>query len=60
MKYKIKIPKIIHQIYIGEKQMPDQQLIWQETWKDYNQDWEFIFWDDAKLKNVDLINKDAC
>ena len=59
MKYKIKIPKVIHQIYIGEKRIPDQQLIWQRTWKDYNPGWQFIFWDDAKLKNIGFINKDA-
>lgn len=59
MKYKIKIPKIIHQIHLGSQPLSDQELKWERTWKDHNPDWEFILWDDERLKTVDLINKDA-
>lgn len=57
MKYNIKIPKVIHQIHLGDKPSSDQELKWQKTWKKYNPDWEFIFWDDEKLKNINIINK---
>lgn len=57
MKYKIKIPKIIHQIHLGTQPLSGQELKWQRTWKDHNPDWEFILWDDEKLKNINIINK---
>jgi len=59
MKYNIKIPKVIHQIYIGEKEMPNQQLEWRKTWQKFNPDWELILWDDERLKTIDLQNKDS-
>ena len=59
MKYNIKIPKVIHQIYIGEKEMPNQQLEWRKTWQKFNPDWELILWDDERLKTIDLQNEDS-
>ena len=59
MKFNIKIPKIIHQIHLGDKPLSDQELKWQKTWRDYNPDWEFIFWNDERLKDIDIINKNA-
>ena len=58
MKFNIKIPKVIHQIHLGDKPLSDQELKWQKTWKDYNPDWEFIFWDDERLKDIDIINQE--
>ena len=55
MKYNIKIPKVIHQIHLGDKPLSDQELKWQKTWKKYNPDWEFIFWDDERLETIDII-----
>lgn len=57
MKYNIKIPKVIHQIHLGDKPLSSRELKWQQTWKNYNPEWEFIFWDDEKLKTIDIINK---
>ena len=58
MKYNIKIPKVIHQIHLGEKPLSDQELKWQKTWKDYNPDWKFILWDDERLKGIGIINQE--
>lgn len=58
MKYNIKIPKVIHQIHLGNKPLSNQELKWQKTWKTYNPDWEFILWDDERLKSIDIINQD--
>lgn len=55
-----KIPHIIHQIWIGNKPPPHK---WINTWKqDYlneHKDWEYILWDDEKLNELDMINKDV-
>lgn len=42
-----KIPKIIHQIWIGPKSKP-QHLI--NSWKEKNHDWQHILWDEEKIK----------
>ena len=44
------IPKIIHQIHMGDNPLPEQELYWQKTWIDKNPDWSHILWDDAKIK----------
>ena len=40
------IPKIIHQIWIGDKPPPTNMMY---TWKKKNPDFEYIFWNEAEL-----------
>ena len=57
------IPKIIHQIHMGEQPLSNQELKWQQTWKKYNPDWELILWNDERLKTINIINEkylDSC
>lgn len=54
-----KIPKIIHQVWIGPLEPPTK---WMESWKRLNPDWEYIFWDNDKVfsrkwKNQHLIDE---
>ena len=49
-----KIPKIIHQIWIGPIKPPYSLL---NTWKNNHHDWEYILWDEEKLKNEHFINQ---
>lgn len=51
------IPKIIHQIHIGEKELSKKELAWQKTWKTYNPNYEYIFWDDEKIDSLELTNR---
>lgn len=44
------IPKIIHQIHLGQNAMKAEEVQWQNTWKLKNPDWDFILWDDEKVK----------
>jgi mannosyltransferase OCH1-like enzyme len=48
-KPKIQIPKIIHQIWLGEG-FPTEYKIFQDNWKKQHPDWRFIFWTEQKLK----------
>lgn len=41
------IPKIIHQIWIGPKKMPEKYM---DTWKDKNPDWTYMRWTDETIK----------
>lgn len=51
------IPKIIHQIHLGDNPLSDKEVEWQKTWKKYNPDWNFIFWNDEKIDSLDLVNQ---
>ena len=46
-----KIPKIIHQIWIGDKPAPTKFM---DTWRDKNPDFEYIRWTEEEFVKRDL------
>ncbi len=50
---KMEIPRILHQIWLGPKRMPDT---WLQSWKDMHPHWEYMLWTDDNLPS--LINQD--
>ena len=48
------IPKIIHQIWIGEKEPP---IIWINTWISKNPDFQHILWTEAEIERRGFIFK---
>lgn len=46
-----KIPKIIHQIWIGNEKRPEKLM---ETWKNKHPDYEYKFWNEESLKQFDF------
>ncbi len=55
--FSIKIPKIIHHIWLGSP-IPKRYKYFINTWKKKNPEWKFIFWDDNKLNDLEMVNKD--
>lgn len=51
-----RIPKIIHQIWLGSK-LPRQYVIWQQTWIKQHPDWQYKLWMDTDIEKLDLVNK---
>jgi len=51
----MKIPKIIHKIWVGDKPAP---MKWINTWKDKHPSWEHILWDNDKVYSRDWINQE--
>lgn len=51
-----KIPKIIHQIWLGSP-FPDKYKILTDRWKVMHPDWTFILWDEQKIEEFGLTNK---
>jgi glycosyltransferase involved in cell wall biosynthesis len=50
------IPRIIHQIWVGDKRKPQE---WMNTWKDKHPEWEYILWDEDNVvgfENQELID----
>ncbi len=53
-----KIPKIIHQIWLGPKKPPHFFLKFRESWKRLHPDWEYRLWTDADLASYDFELRD--
>ena len=51
------IPKIIHQIWIGPRKLPNNYKKWMNTWKIYNPEWEYILWDEDMINKLNLKNQ---
>lgn len=52
-----KIPKIIHQIWIGPNPFPKKAHTWKKTWQELHPEWEYKLWTNIDVKNLDLKNK---
>ncbi len=55
--FKEKIPKKIHQVWIGPKKIPEKYLHWGKTWIKKNPQWEYKLWTDKDIKNLSMHNK---
>ncbi len=53
-----KIPKIIHQIWLGPKRPPGFFLKFRESWQKLHPDWEYRLWTDADLATYDFEMRD--
>jgi len=51
------IPKIIHQIWLGDKPKPEYYQRFKKTWLFYNPEYQYILWDDKKVEKLKLINQ---
>jgi len=43
------IPKIIHQVWLGQRPLPDEFVRYRETWTEHHPDWEFRLWTEENL-----------
>jgi len=55
--YETKIPKKIHQIWIGPKTPPKMFKASQESLKTYHPDWEYKLWTDEDIPGLQLYNQ---
>lgn len=53
-----RIPKIIHQIWLGGK-LPDAYLGWQKSWKRFHPEWKYVLWTDSAVRKMSLVNEAA-
>lgn len=52
----LRIPQVIHQIWIGDKPFPERYKKWQKTWQSLP-GWRYKLWTDKEVKNLSLINQ---
>ena len=53
-----KIPKIIHLIWLGPKQVPSYFWQYKESWKKHHPDWDVRFWTNKEVEALDFELKD--
>ncbi|MCX6108953.1 MAG: glycosyltransferase [Proteobacteria bacterium] len=52
------IPKVIHQIWIGPKPLPEPYKKFMTGWRQHYPDWEHRLWTDAEVKRLDYNTRD--
>jgi inositol phosphorylceramide mannosyltransferase catalytic subunit len=52
-----RIPKIIHQIWLGSE-FPKSYVRWQKSWTKFNSDWEYKLWRDEEASKFDFAGKE--
>jgi len=52
-----KIPKIIHQIWLGSE-FPQAYKEWQSSWLKYNPGWEYLLWTEKEANEFEFDNKE--
>lgn len=52
-----KIPKIIHQIWVGDRPFPQEARVWQESWKKLHPDWDYKLWTNEEVEDLSFDNK---
>ncbi len=55
---KPKIPKIIHQVWVGDNEMPAILKYYRKTCQDLHPDWEYKLWTDKEVDEWHFENKD--
>jgi len=53
----LRIPKKIHQIWLGPSPLPESFNRLQKTIQDLHSDWEYILWKDEDIVALNLVNK---
>ncbi len=52
-----KIPRIIHQIWVGKKPFPEKYRNWQKTWQNVP-GWSYKLWTDEDVEKLNFANKE--
>jgi mannosyltransferase OCH1-like enzyme len=52
------IPKVIHQIWIGDNAIPANYKYYLETWRKYHPDWEIKLWTKKEILQENFASKD--
>ena len=47
------IPHTIHQVWIGNKERPDE---WMDTWKKMMPNWDYVLWTEKEIDALNMVN----
>jgi len=52
-----RIPKIIHQIWVGKNKLPEKYKAYMQSWKDKHPDWTYKLWTDEDIEDFEWTNR---
>jgi hypothetical protein len=55
---RMRIPQIIHRVWLGDEQMPAEQELFGETFARHHPEWEMRLWTDANLAELDITSRE--
>jgi len=47
------IPRVIHQVWVGNKERPDE---WMDTWKKMMPNWDYVLWTEKEIDALNMVN----
>jgi mannosyltransferase OCH1-like enzyme len=50
------IPKILHQVWLGDKKIPSKFLVFTKRWRELHPDWQYCLWNEKKIDDTICIN----
>ncbi|MES2345182.1 MAG: glycosyltransferase, partial [Chlamydiota bacterium] len=53
----VRIPRMVHQIWLGPKPIPEMCLVWMQTWTQLN-GWAYKLWTDKEAAEIFMHNRD--
>lgn len=53
-----RIPKIIHQVWLGGHALPDQFEAWRQSWVDHHPDWKHVLWTEDEIEELPFLRRD--
>ena len=55
---KARIPKIIHQVWLGGDELPDQFELWRQSWLDRHPDWKHVLWTEEEIEELPFLRRE--
>lgn len=55
----MKIPKLIHQVWLGKAPMHPLMVKWREDWKRLNPDWKLLLWTDTVVEGRVVLETES-
>ena len=53
-----RIPKVVHQIWVGKKEIPENYQRFMKTWKAFHPEWDHKLWTDKDVEDFPWQNKE--
>ena len=53
-----RIPKIIHQVWLGGEPLPQQFAAWRDSWVSLHPGWKHVLWTDAEVEEFPFVRRD--
>ena len=57
--FSTRLPRLIHQIWLGPSPLPEKLKVWSEGWRGHHPGWHHQIWRDADADVFPMVNREA-